>query len=101
MGAFSETSLARTILGSDENIRKLTRDDLVAYVTKYYKGPRMVLAAAGGVDHSNMVELANKYFGIVDKGNDDVLQFEPGKFAESYVGLALNAGFSILVFSKK
>ncbi|KAE9550468.1 hypothetical protein FO519_006333 [Halicephalobus sp. NKZ332] len=71
MGAFSGTSLARTILGSDENIRKLTRDDLVAYVTKYYKGPRMVLAASGGVDHSEIVKLANKYFGVVEKGNDD------------------------------
>uniref|UniRef100_A0AC34R569 Mitochondrial processing peptidase beta subunit n=1 Tax=Panagrolaimus sp. JU765 TaxID=591449 RepID=A0AC34R569_9BILA len=84
MGAFRGTSLSYTILGSEKNINSLTRDDLVAYVQKYYKGPRMVLAAAGGVDHANVVSLAEKYFGVVEKGNEDVLYFEPGQFNESH-----------------
>lgn len=88
-GAFKGTSLARTILGTDHNIKTLTRDDLVAYVTKYYKGPRMVLAAAGGIDHQNVVQLSEKYFGIVEKGDDSVLYFEPGQFSESYVSLII------------
>lgn len=45
----------------------------------------MVLAAAGGVDHMHLVELANKYFGKIEHGGEDVLQYEPGVFRESYV----------------
>lgn len=95
MGAFRGTSLSYTILGSEKNINSLTRDDLVAYVQKYYKGPRMVLAAAGGVDHANVVSLAEKYFGVVEKGNEDVLYFEPGQFNESHVSIILMTKFEL------
>uniref|UniRef100_A0A7E4URP6 Mitochondrial-processing peptidase subunit beta n=1 Tax=Panagrellus redivivus TaxID=6233 RepID=A0A7E4URP6_PANRE len=84
MGAYKGCSLARTILGPEENIKKMTRDDLVAYVKQYYKGPRMLLAGAGGVEHGEMIRLAQKYFGVVDHGADDILDYEPGKFVESH-----------------
>jgi processing peptidase subunit beta len=84
MHAFRGTSLSRTILGPEENIKSLTRDDLVGYVQKYYKGPRMVLAGAGGVNHDELVKLADKYFGIVDSGENDILSYEAGKFSETY-----------------
>ncbi|KAI6192020.1 Beta-MPP [Aphelenchoides bicaudatus] len=82
-GAFVNTSLSRTILGSENNIRTITRKDLVDYVQKYYKGPRMLLAAAGGVDHQHLVSLAQKYFGKVEHGPKDILDYEAGKFSAS------------------
>jgi len=63
--AFQGTSLARPILGPDENIRRINRDDLVEYKKQYYTAPRMVLAAAGGVKHDELVALAEKAFGGV------------------------------------
>lgn len=45
----------------------------------------MVLAAAGGVDHAHLVELATKYFGNIEHGGDDVLNYEPGIFRQSSV----------------
>lgn len=45
----------------------------------------MVLAAAGGVEHEYLVSLAQKYFGHIERGTDEVLQYEPGKFSPSYV----------------
>jgi len=83
-GAFVNTSLSRTILGSEHNIRTISRNDLVEYVKHYYKGPRMLLAAAGGVDHQHLVELAKKYFGKIEHGAKDILEYEAGKFSESY-----------------
>jgi predicted Zn-dependent peptidase len=47
----------------------------------------MLLAAAGGVDHQYLVDLAKKYFGKIEHGAKDVLDYEPGKFSESYVSL--------------
>lgn len=43
--AFMGTGLGRTILGPEENIRRLTRDDLVNYVQTHYTANRCVPAA--------------------------------------------------------
>jgi hypothetical protein len=40
--AFQFSPLGRTILGPEENIKNITRQDLVAYMQKHYRGPRMV-----------------------------------------------------------
>jgi processing peptidase subunit beta len=63
--AFQGTPLARTILGETENIQSITRDDLVKYISTHYVGPRIVLVAAGGVDHDQIVHAANKHFGSI------------------------------------
>lgn len=61
--AYQGTPLGRTILGPTENIKSISRDDLVSYVRTHYGPPRFVLAGAGGVDHGQLVELADKHFG--------------------------------------
>lgn len=63
--AFQQTPLGMTILGPTENIKTIQRSDLVNYVNQHYKGSRMVLAGAGGVDHDQLVKLADKHFGNV------------------------------------
>ncbi|VDN90185.1 unnamed protein product [Brugia pahangi] len=82
-GAFKGTSLARTILGPIENIKSLQREDLMKYINEHYRGPHMVLAAAGGVDHHKLVDLGKQYFGDLD-GVDDNFIAESGKFVASY-----------------
>jgi len=82
-GAYAGCSLSRTILGYVENIRSMKREHLINYVQKYYKGPRMVLAAAGGIEHGKLVELAQKYFGAIERGSKEVLEYEPGVFRAS------------------
>merc|ERR1711962_810169 len=49
--AYQGTPLGQTILGPTENIKSISRNDLVEYINNHYKGPRIVLAAAGGVNH--------------------------------------------------
>lgn len=61
--AYQDCALARTILGPAEKIATLKRDDLKAYVNEHYKPHRMVLAAAGDIDHDELVSLASKHFG--------------------------------------
>lgn len=61
----------------------------------------MLLAAAGGVDHHHLVELAKKYFGKLERGSKDVLDYEAGKFSESYVGHLLPRSGSIEFLSAK
>ncbi|RXM32307.1 Mitochondrial-processing peptidase subunit beta [Acipenser ruthenus] len=61
--AYQATALGRTILGPTENIKSINRNDLVEYITTHYKGPRIVLAAAGGVSHNQLIDLAKYHFG--------------------------------------
>ncbi|KAF6254777.1 Metalloenzyme, LuxS/M16 peptidase-like protein [Scenedesmus sp. NREL 46B-D3] len=63
--AFQHSPLGRTILGPEENIRSISRQDLVDYMAAHYRGPRMVLAAAGAVDHADLVKAAESTFGSV------------------------------------
>ncbi|GAB1609670.1 mitochondrial-processing peptidase subunit beta-like [Argonauta hians] len=66
--AYQGTPLGRTILGPTENIKSISRGDLKEYISSHYKGPRIVLAAAGGVDHDNLVKQSEKYFGNITAG---------------------------------
>merc|ERR1711939_810080 len=60
--AFQGTSLGRTILGPEENIMSIQRDDLEKYIQTHYTAPRMVVAGAGAVSHDQLCDLSNKAF---------------------------------------
>jgi processing peptidase subunit beta len=60
--AFQGQPLGRTILGPKENILSIKRDDLLSYIKTNYTADRMVLVGSGGVDHSELVKLAEKHF---------------------------------------
>lgn len=61
--AYQDSSLGATILGPVKNIMSLKADQLREYVATHYKPHRMVLAAAGDIDHDTLVSLAEKHFG--------------------------------------
>eukprot|EP00937_MAST-01D_sp_MAST-1D-sp2_P001631 g1631.t1 len=61
--AYQGGGLSRTILGPNENVRNLTRDDLETYIKTHYTAPRMVLAGAGAVDQASLTALAEQHFG--------------------------------------
>jgi len=63
--AYQGTPLGRTILGPAQNIKTISKNDLSHYIATHYKGPRMVLAGAGGVEHDKLCSLAEKYFAKV------------------------------------
>lgn len=54
--------LGRTILGPKANILSIKRDDLAHYIKTNYTADRIVLVGAGGVDHDELVKLAEKHF---------------------------------------
>ena len=68
--AYQGTPLGFTILGPTQNIKSISRDDLVKYIQTHYKGPRMVLVGAGGVNHEELCQMANHHFGKISKDYD-------------------------------
>ena len=61
--AFMGTGLSRTIRGPEENIRSMDRKDLQAFISSQYSADRFVIAAAGAVDHNELVALTETHFG--------------------------------------
>lgn len=60
--AFQYSPLGRTILGTADNIRSMTRDRIMNYIKMHYTAGRMVLVATGSVDHDEIVKQAEKLF---------------------------------------
>lgn len=60
--AFAGQSIGRPVLGTRDTVSALTRQDLIDYLDTHYRGPSMVLAAAGAVDHEELVRQANDTF---------------------------------------
>jgi mitochondrial-processing peptidase subunit beta len=83
--AFQGTGLGRTILGPEENIRSLTRADLVNYIQQHYTAPRMVIAGAGAIDHKQLCDLATQHFGSLPKAPKSGLEvrMDPAVFTGS------------------
>ncbi len=48
--------------------RSIKKADLVKYVGTHYKAPRMVLVAAGGINHDQLVRLSEEHFGKLKAG---------------------------------
>eukprot|EP01132_Coremiostelium_polycephalum_P005583 gene5583-6950_t len=66
--AFQGSSLGRTILGPVENIKSITRDDIQNFIKQNYTGQRMVIAAAGAVDHDVLVKQVEEKFKSIQAG---------------------------------
>ena len=60
--AFPDQPLGRSILGTPEGVSAFGRDALVSYMAEHYHAPRMVLSAAGRVDHDDLVAQAQEVF---------------------------------------
>ncbi len=66
--AYQNQPLGRTILGPEERVQSFGREDLSGFVGQHYGPERMILAAAGGVDHDEIVKLAEEMFGHMKPG---------------------------------
>jgi predicted Zn-dependent peptidase len=53
--AFAGQPIGRSILGTPATVRSFDRDGLAAYLTRNYRAPEMVIAAAGAIDHRSVL----------------------------------------------
>jgi predicted Zn-dependent peptidase len=60
--AYPDQAMGRPVLGEAEIIKTIGRDAVAGYMHQHYSADRMVLSAAGAVDHDRLVELAQRSF---------------------------------------
>ena len=63
--AFSGSGLGKSITGTRESVRSVTRDEILEHMGSYYVPSNMVLAVAGNFDEEELISLAEEYFGDI------------------------------------
>jgi predicted Zn-dependent peptidase len=69
--AFPNQAMGRTVLGTPQSIRAHTADDLRRFLRRHYSGSRLVVAAAGNLDHGNVVRLAEQHLAGIEDGKPE------------------------------
>jgi predicted Zn-dependent peptidase len=59
---FGDTPLGRPVIGTVESIEGLSRSSIAGYYRRRYRPENVVVAAAGNLDHSRLVELVEAAF---------------------------------------
>lgn len=77
--AYPDQGLGRPILGPLDGIAAMPREKLVGFMARHYRAERMVLAAAGGVDHDALCAQAERLFAGLGSGGGPAA--EPARYA--------------------
>jgi predicted Zn-dependent peptidase len=73
--------VGRSIIGTEDTVGGISASDLRAFADRHYRPERLVIAVAGKVDHQQVVELAERYFGDMPAGDGN--QFVPAEFHQT------------------
>jgi len=76
--AFPGQAIGRPILGTIDSVKSFAATDLRAFLKGNYSAARMVLSAAGHVNHADLVRHAEALFGTLNGGVDG--RFEPAHY---------------------
>ncbi|MEM7188651.1 MAG: pitrilysin family protein [Pseudomonadota bacterium] len=67
--AFPDQPMGRAILGPPERVRAFGRPDLNGFIGAHYGPERMILSAAGDVQHDQILKMAEKLFGDMQRSD--------------------------------
>lgn len=85
--SYPDQALGRAILGTRERVKSFERAAFQDYIKTHYTPKRMVLVAAGAVDHDAIVKQAENLFGDIDtiehQKPEELARFNSGQLIRS------------------
>ncbi len=84
--AFPDQPLGRPVLGKSEIVATMTRDAVVGFRDEHYRTTRMVVAAAGNMEHERLADAAEQAFGELRNGGPGTsppAAYNGGEYRES------------------
>jgi len=84
--AYPDQPLGRPVLGTEDVVRALDRNSILSYMRGQYSASSMILAAAGKIDHNQVVDLAHRAFdGIADfpRSKPEDARYRGGDYRET------------------
>lgn len=70
-GRWGNHPLGKPIIGTKESVSSFTRDNLVSYMDRRYRGENVLLSIAGNIDPVAIKAIAEKTLGGIDSGQED------------------------------
>lgn len=72
------------VIGWMDDLRKVTKADLIEFHDRYYVPNNAVAIYVGDLDPQNIIQMAEKYFGRIPKGPDiePIRTYEPPQYSE-------------------
>ncbi|MDJ0386544.1 pitrilysin family protein [Roseomonas sp. E05] len=83
--AFPDQPMGRPTLGTEASIGGMGREVLTGYMRRHYGPSRMVVAAAGALEHDNLVDLVKRHFADLPAVNQtpaEPARYGGGEFRE-------------------
>ena len=69
---FNNHTIGRPILGTEKSVKKLTQQQLLNFVKKYYHPENIVISCVSNVNSKKLNELLEKYFGAINTGSSAI-----------------------------
>ncbi|WP_345952081.1 pitrilysin family protein [Mucilaginibacter sp. PAMB04274] len=76
---FKGHALGNNILGTEESVNQLDREDIAGFIASTYNTHEMVFAVIGDYDFNKLIKLAEKYLGVVPANTSAKVRQKPGK----------------------
>jgi predicted Zn-dependent peptidase len=76
--AFDGQAIGRPVLGREETVRAIGRDDCAGWLSEQFLPSRLILAASGKVEPDAVLVLADRLFGDLEAGPEP--DIEPARF---------------------
>ena len=71
---YKDQPMSRKILGTEENINKFTREDLLEYKLKQYTAKNMVISVTGNINHDEISTYCEQKFNSIKPGEDNIIE---------------------------
>ena len=83
--AYPNQPMGRSILGKNEIIKTISRDQVEGFMKGFYRPDRMVFSVSGNFEENKVIELVEKYFHKLPQGKEDhspKSMYQGGEFRE-------------------
>ncbi len=78
--AFRNQTIGRPILGTPETVQSFTPDQIRRFMNRNYTADRMIIVAAGAVDHGMLVRLVEERFAAVPPASNEHTEPSPAQY---------------------
>ena len=83
--AYPDQAMGRPVLGTADLVHAMNRETLLGYMGDHYSPSKMIISAAGNIDHGELVEMAEASFNALPKGQESTREdasYKGGIFCE-------------------
>ena len=70
-------AIGKNILGNEETVKRLAREDILGFVRRNYHPGRMVVSSVGDISFERLVRLVERYFGEVSGEEKPLVRVRP------------------------